>query len=88
MTPELERMFIDIRNRASNPEGALTNLPSSDELMERHLHSATVLLPYPWLFCFDPGFMLHCVSNWDDDAMEILQPRLLILTCHNHENFC
>ena len=82
MTPELERMFIDIRNRASNPEGALVNLPSSDELMERHLHSATVCFTASLAFLFDLGIMLHCVTSWDDDAMEILQPRLLILTCH------
>ena len=42
MTPELERMFHDIRSRAGDVPGASGDLPSSDELLQRHLHSATV----------------------------------------------
>ena len=44
MTPELERMFRDMRARAGEAGGASGDLPSSDELMQRHQHSATVRL--------------------------------------------
>ncbi len=44
MTPELERMFRDMRARAAGGDGASGDLPSSDELMQRHQHSATVTL--------------------------------------------
>ena len=37
MTPELESMFRDIRERGRAPGQGLGSLPSPDELIERHL---------------------------------------------------
>ena len=37
MTPELESMFRDIRDRGRAPGQGLGSLPSPDELIERHL---------------------------------------------------
>ena len=45
MTPELERMFRDMRSRAGEASAAPGDLPSSDELLRRRLHSPTVAPP-------------------------------------------
>lgn len=45
MTPELERMFHDMRRRAGGAGGAPSDAPSSDELLRQHLHSPTVAPP-------------------------------------------
>lgn len=42
MTPELERMFRDIPRPCSGQAPGAAELPSPDELMERHLYSAMV----------------------------------------------